>query len=420
MTNDIAGEGADVGSEVGTLLAGRYRVEALIGHGGMAMVYRARDEALGRTVALKVFNASLADAEDLRRQDEEIRLIARLNHFALVTLFDAVTDNADGGTGQSLIVMQYVHGTDLRQRLLRGVLDPRTVAMLGADVAEALAYVHSHSVVHRDVKPANILLPDRESEATGPRAMLADFGIARIVDGTRLTATGSVLGTANYLSPEQAVGGTLSPATDVYSLGLVLVECLTGERCFPGSALESVSARLARDPEIPLQFGEAWHKLLKVMTLRDPAERITAASAAIALRDLALTAAAAPLNENPEQLAVTLKYPATRTRSSASELPTVVLGAQSDVEPRLRRTPAAPSLPSGSPPMTLRRQRPSRRAAIVSVLAILALILGFGTWATVAASQGSRPPSEPAQVSYPPVGGQLGVHLRQLQTTVKP
>ncbi len=424
MTNDTARGSADVGGEVGTLLAGRYRVEALIGRGGMATVYRASDEALGRTVALKVFNASLADAEDLRRQDEEIRLIARLSHFALVTLFDAVADTADGGTGQSFIVMQYVHGTDLRQRLLRGFLDPRTVAMMGADLAEALAYVHSQGVVHRDVKPANILLPDRENEATGPQAMLADFGIARIVDGARLTAAGSVLGTANYLSPEQAIGAALSPATDVYSLGLVLLECLTGERCFPGSALESVSARLASDPEIPLHFGRAWHELLRAMTVRDPAERIDAASTAIALRDLALARVATPLDENTEQLTPTLRYPTAWTASPSSELPTAMLGVQNAGDSRLRRPPLTPSAPSAAPPVDPggRRpsRRPSRRIAIVTVIAALAVILGLGTWATLALSQGSPPPPEPAQLSYPPVGGQLGTHLKQLQTTVRP
>jgi serine/threonine protein kinase len=115
--------------------------------------------------------------------------------------------------------------------------------------------------VHRDVKPGNILLPEAEGEATGPRAMLADFGIARIVDGTRITATGSVLGTANYLSPEQAAGTALSGASDVYSLGLVLIECLTGEKSFPGSALESVAARLSSDPPIPTGFGPEWESL---------------------------------------------------------------------------------------------------------------------------------------------------------------
>ena len=413
MSNDIAGDDASARRQVGSLLADRYRIEAVIGRGGMATVYRATDEALGRTVAVKVFRDDLADADDVRRQHDEIRLIAGLNHFALVTLFDAVADNSSGDHGRAFIVMQFVDGPDLRHRLASGTLDPRTAALVGADVAEALAYVHDRDVVHRDVKPGNILLPNRENEATGPQAMLADFGIARIVDGTRLTATGSVLGTANYLSPEQAVGSELSGATDVYSLGLVLIECLTGEKCFPGSALESVSARLNSDPVIPEQFGESWAALLRSMTAREPSTRLNAVSAAAALRRIALEQP-----ETPELLDPTLRYP-TSTPDTAS---TVLLGAER------QPTAVTTKLPGGematarqkTPPRPRPARRSGRRALIVAGIAtvILVVAITLGLW--IITSRAPSPHATQTSINYPSVPGDLGVHLRQLEEAVAP
>jgi serine/threonine protein kinase len=372
MSIDIAGDGAGRLAQVGALLADRYRLEELIGRGGMATVYRATDEALGRTVAIKVFRDDLADGDDVRRQRDEIRLIARLDHFALVTLFDAVADDGAGEHGQAFIVMQYVAGRDLRDRLGRGPLPPRTAALVGADVAEALAYVHARGVVHRDVKPGNILLPEAEGEATGPRAMLADFGIARIVDGTRITATGSVLGTANYLSPEQAAGTALSGASDVYSLGLVLIECLTGEKSFPGSALESVAARLSSDPPSPTGFGPEWESLLRSMTAREPAERVDALTAAARLREIAV---------GPEVLEPTLRYP----------------------------SPVAQ-------PRTRRNRMALAGVAIAGIL--IAIAAAIGVW--IVTSRAPSPHAAQTSITYPAVPGELGNHLKQLEKAVTP
>lgn len=401
MSIDSAGDGAGRRGLVGGLLAERYRIEAIVGRGGMATVYRATDEALDRTVAIKVFRDDLADADDVRRQRDEIRLIAGLSHGALVTLFDAVADDSAGERGNAFIVMQYVDGSDLRQRLADGPLEPHMVALIGADVAEALAYVHGRGVVHRDVKPGNILLPEPEGEVTGPRAMLADFGIARIVDGTRLTATGSVLGTANYLSPEQAAGAALSGATDVYSLGLVLLECLTGEKSFPGSALESVAARLTNDPAVPTEFGTAWETLLRSMTARDPDVRIDALAAATTLREIALA--------QPEVLEPTLRLP----HADAGTASTVVLHPEGEPAGDTSRRSGLPAAPRPE-------RRRHRRASVawLSAAVVIAIAAAVGFWYIT--SRAPSPQATQTTISYPSVPGDLGVHLKQLEKAVAP
>ena len=284
MTSSSAGS-ASSDEQVGNTLSDRYLIEEVLGMGGMSTVYRASDAALGRTVALKVFRADLADADDLRRQQSEIHLLASLNHSTLVTLYDAITDEAD----RVALVLEYVEGRDLRDELAAGRIDERTTAMIGADIADALAYVHARGIVHRDLKPGNLLIPTQTPNSTGPRAKLTDFGIARIIDDTHLTAAGSVIGTVGYLSPEQALGAPIGPASDVYSLGLVLLECLTGARAFGGTGVEAIAARISRDPEIPASLSQPWIEALGRMTRRTPDERATAAEASELLREIALS-----------------------------------------------------------------------------------------------------------------------------------
>ena len=182
--------------------------------------------------------------------------------------------------GRPFIVTDLVEGPTLAERLEVGPLDPDEVLRIGARLADALAHVHRAGIVHRDLKPANVLLG-----ADGPR--LADFGIARALDGTAVTGTGYVVGTAAYLAPEQVRGEWVGPEADVYALGLVLLESLTGRREYPGALVESATARLHRPPGIPTGLPFALDTALRAMTALDPADRPAAA-------DVATMLAAAP------------------------------------------------------------------------------------------------------------------------------
>lgn len=243
----------------GDELMARYVVEALIASGGMADVYRARDRRLDRVVAVKAFRIGTADA---RRFEVETRLLARLNHPNLVCVFDA-----GEGDGVPFIVLQHVEGQTLADRLTSGPLGDREARRLAVDVASALVYVHGQRIVHRDVKPSNILL-----EPDG-RALLGDFGVAVLLDATRLTIDGSTIGTAAYLAPEQATGHAVDARADIYALGLVLLEALTGRVAFTGSLQEVVTAKLGRDPHVPPDLPSPWPGLLAAMTRRDPSQR---------------------------------------------------------------------------------------------------------------------------------------------------
>jgi serine/threonine protein kinase len=182
--------------------------------------------------------------------------------------------------------MELVDGVDLRRRLRTGSLAVRQVAQIGHDIADGLEYVHERDIVHRDIKPANILLSDAAFDPSRGRirAKLTDFGIALRGESGEVDEDGTISGTVAYFSPEQARGEPLGPASDVYSLGLVLLECFTGELAFPGSAIESSAARLTRDPDIPAELPVFWRELLRAMTDRDPLNRPHVYDIAIALR----------------------------------------------------------------------------------------------------------------------------------------
>jgi serine/threonine protein kinase len=258
------------------VIGDRYRLEALLGRGGSAEVWRATDEALQRAVALKLVTVS--GGEDAHRVGDEARLLAKLSHPGLVPVYDAGTEEA----GRPWVVMELVDGETLADTIRRGVLPSERTAEIGARLADALTYVHGQGLVHRDVKPANVLL------GSDGRVRLTDFGIARLVDAAKVTATGLTVGTAAYLSPEQVTSEPVGPPADIYALGLVLLECLTGKREYPGTAVEGALARLSRQPEIPPTLGHGWSGLLAAMTDRDPARRPTADRVATDLHALAV------------------------------------------------------------------------------------------------------------------------------------
>jgi serine/threonine protein kinase len=265
------------------LLGERYRLMELIGSGGMASVYRAADERLGREVAIKVFHTSAIDQGDIARQQAETNVLASLNHHSLVTLFDVGVHRADPARRQIYLVMELVDGVDLRERLSQGTISTRHVAQIGYDLAEGLEYIHSRGVVHRDIKPANILLAEYSTRLRA-RAKLTDFGIALYPSSERLTNDGMTSGTAAYLSPEQAKSEEVGPASDVYSLGLVLLECFTRAVEFPGQPVPAALARLLRDPVIPATLSPAWRDLLASMLMRDPELRPPVTELVLALR----------------------------------------------------------------------------------------------------------------------------------------
>jgi hypothetical protein len=261
----------------GSVLAGRYRLQSLLGRGGMADVYLAQDAVLGRPVAVKVFPAGTSSDPDAKRRQHEAELLASLNHPGLVTVFDA---GVDPDQDRSFLVMEFVGGPTLAARLAGGPLGEAQLREVGAALAEALAFVHERGVVHRDVKPSNVLFADAADRQV---VKLADFGIARMADSARLTQAGLIVGSAHYLSPEQARGAEAGPPSDVYALGLVLLECLTGEPAFPGAGIAAAAARLHSDPPIPAAVDPDLGRLLTAMTSREPAQRPTAQEVATSL-----------------------------------------------------------------------------------------------------------------------------------------
>jgi serine/threonine-protein kinase len=226
-------------SVIGTLLNARFRLDERIGSGGMSTVYRAFDETLERWVAIKLLHSEISTDEDsIERFRREARAVARLSHPHVVTVIDFGEDQ-----GHPYIVFEHVEGETLKERLRRiGPLEVPEAVAYAIEIGRALQAAHQERLVHRDVKPQNVLI-DGEG-----RAKVTDFGIARSLESEGLTATGRVLGTTDYVSPEQALGEGVGPQSDIYSLGIVLYEMLAGDVPFKGETQVSVAMKHVREP----------------------------------------------------------------------------------------------------------------------------------------------------------------------------
>jgi eukaryotic-like serine/threonine-protein kinase len=268
---------------VGQVLAGRYEIERAVGSGGMATVFRAFDTVLERPVALKVLDDDRSgDDESLQRFLHEARAAARLAHPNIVAVLDRGQQE-----GRQFIVFEHVEGETLKDRVAReGPLPVRDAAEIGAAVARALDCAHSNGVVHRDVKPQNVLLT-----ADGvPK--VTDFGIARSTASSGSTDPGTVLGTSSYIAPEQARGEEVGPETDVYSLGCVLYELLTARPPYAGETFYAVAVRHVREPVPDVRAARPdcppeLAALVERCLAKAPEERPTAAEAAAELTKLA-------------------------------------------------------------------------------------------------------------------------------------
>jgi eukaryotic-like serine/threonine-protein kinase len=336
----------------GTVLAGRYRIVRHVGSGGMGTVHLAHDQVLDREVAVKSVHAE-PESELGRRIVREARLGAGLRHPHLVTVFDVLPE---GGT--LLLVTEYVEGETLADALRRGPLEATRALQVLRAVAAALDHAHARGIVHRDVKPANVLLGARGA------VKLADLGIATAADATRITKTGGALGTVAYMAPEQFEPGPATAAVDVYALAAVAYEALAGRQAYPGSAAFAVFERLREGapppdvrehrPELP----QAVSGVLRRGMAAEPEERPASAGELVAELERALAGESAPL-----------------------------------------AAPARDAGPVAAPPdeagATARRSRHRRRRTVVFPLALLATLGLVG--AIVALSVGGGGDDEPAR-----------------------
>src|SRR6185295_2234 len=273
----------------GVTLGGRYRLDERIAGGGMGDVWRGTDEVLGRTVAIKVLLPALLEEPGFaERFRGEARTMATINHPGVVDVYDYGNENAT-----AFLIMEYVEGDALSRTLSRvGRLTPARTMALVAQAADALHAAHDKGIVHRDVKPGNLLVRPNGT------LVLTDFGIARSAMVGQLTAAGSVLGTASYISPEQASGATAPALSDVYALGVVAYQCLPGHRPFEGDNPLEIAMRHVRDapPPLPPDIPDGVQQVVERAMAKDPAARwpSAAALAQAARRTAAQLATGAP------------------------------------------------------------------------------------------------------------------------------
>ncbi|WP_258053022.1 serine/threonine-protein kinase, partial [Streptomyces sp. Ru73] len=368
----------------GRLLGGRYRVTGTLGRGGMGVVCRATDEVLGREVAVKVLraftDASAEELADLRtRMRREARAAARIRHAGVITVHDVIDE-----AGRPVIVMELVEGTSLDGVMdHRGPLDPRETAGIGAQVMDALDAAHRAGVLHRDIKPGNILLGD------DGRVVLTDFGIASIQapdDGTRthLTRSGELVGSLDYLPPERAQGLAPGYASDIWSLGMTLYAAVEGAAPFRRTSVWSTLTAIVSEPLPEPRRAGPLTPVLRALMAKDPAARPPAAEAREMLRAVAggrTPAAAAPLRSPTER----------DVRAAAAPPPGF-------------GPPPAPAPPSAAVPGPVNGPGPGRRRAWLAAAAVAVLAAAGATYALLAPDQRTddRPPTASAPATPRP------------------
>ncbi len=339
----------DIELPAGTQL-GPYRIAAPIGEGGMGAVYRAEDTRLGRTVAIKLIRSNMAGSAHVRQRFErEARAIAALNHPHICAVYDVGSDS-----GADYLVMEYLEGETLAARLKKGPLDFATSLTIACQVADALGAAHTRGIVHRDLKPENVML-------TAGAAKVLDFGLARTGvasqpdSGTAehtLTTPGTIVGTAAYMSPEQACGKEVDTRTDIWSFGCVLFEALTARRVFSGSTLtETVAAILEREPDwsaLPPATPVPLLSLLQRCLRKDPTRRLRdIGDARIELEDVQ---SAPPAPKSAARTPKRIAFLSAAIGAAAAALILVGYWLCAGRRRRYRRTPRNSSSPPSSSP----------------------------------------------------------------------
>lgn len=381
----------EVMSPTAALLDGRYVLHERVGQGGMATVYRAEDTHLGRVVAIKMIHEGDGPVASIERAHTEKALLASLSHPSLVTLHDAqLTPNRP-----QYLVMEFVDGPTLAGRMAEGPLPPRDVARITRDLAEGLAAVHAAGIVHRDVKPSNVLLA-RGRSGRPDAAKLADFGIACSIENSRLTTPGIVLGTLTYMAPEQLRDADPGTPVDIFALGLVILEALSGQPGYPSlaSGRAAAIARLMNPPTITETVPDEWRDLLTRMTLLEPEERPTAVEVARAARSLlrryaadgggsAVAAAAAAIVASAGADPASAESPdagradAGAAASSGAAASAVVAGAKPT-----GATAVLPATDVSTDPRTRTRSRNRLIAGAAGLAAAGALVVGLAAFTT--------------------------------------